>query len=140
MEQLTNEFINNSGYYYFYNAILQGFTALWGLVIVGLIYRFQEWNYFLQNSLLMRDIEYRTKYRKDIDTLKNTTINMFKKVSYITIGIIGSSAFFMVFKGILGVFLILIFTFITFITVFIGIFQYLKFVNFVLTIKYPKNI
>ena len=43
MSELMNEFINGGGYYYFYSAILQSFAALIGLLIVGAVFKFREY-------------------------------------------------------------------------------------------------
>ena len=39
MSELMNEFINGGGYYYFYSAILQGFSALIGVLVVGVVFK-----------------------------------------------------------------------------------------------------
>ena len=121
---ILNEFINGQGYYYFYSAVLQGFSALMGISVVVIVFKFQSEQIkinrvMIQSSWIVIPVNWCKR------------VKIFLKKRFIcplgiTVIIIYISAIMLIIREILSPLSILIFTGLVSIGIFIGLVFYVR--------------
>lgn len=83
--------ITETSYHYFYSAILQAFAALIGLIVFGIIYRYQDWD--KRHKAMMGG----GRKKVDEEAMKVKTFNEYKPTLILSIGLIAYSAAMLIF-------------------------------------------